>query len=340
MSDKKLFLTGATGFIGSWLLRDFAAQGWTVLASGRSPAPPALLPLARYVRADICQPIPPVQAGVVIHSAALASDHAPLSTLLQANLEGTRQVYSATRACPVFIYISSSSVYDNRTTEHREDELPLRVGDKYPLLSPYGHSKRLAEDWLLEQDWRERTLIILRPRAVYGPGDRLLLPRLTKLVRAGRIILPGSMRIPISLTYVGNLVDAVWSSVKFAHAQPGGTHIFNVADARPYDLREVTTRLLSAVYNNASLPVVEIPWPVVSFLTSLLEYIPLTTPLSRLGMASVSQPNVLNLEKSKSELPYQANKRIWDVLPEIRTWVDQVGITAVQAADSTLPWTV
>ena len=49
--------------------------------------------------------------------------------------------------------------------------------------------------------------VVLRPRAVYGPGDPHLMPRLRRIVRGGRAWLPGP-DVPLSLTAVENLASA------------------------------------------------------------------------------------------------------------------------------------
>ncbi|MCY7330340.1 MAG: NAD(P)-dependent oxidoreductase, partial [Saprospiraceae bacterium] len=196
--DKKaIFITGATGFVGAWLVRYFAERGWSVTASGRGAAPAPLLERAAYLRADLSRPLPILQTDVVVHAAALASDSALMADLQAANVDGTRHVFEATRHCKIFIYISSASVYDYQKTTHTENE-PV----DYQQLSSYGRSKRQAEDWLKQQDWHDRTLVILRPRALYGPGDRVLLPRLLRLVRSHRMMIPGTLRVQSSLTHV------------------------------------------------------------------------------------------------------------------------------------------
>ncbi len=326
--QSSIFLTGATGFVGSWLVRHFAERGFYVLASGRAPRPPELPGGVDYLRADLRAPVPPVSAAAAVHCAALASDTAAFSDLLAVNVEGARQVFYATERCPVLVYISSSSVYDYRQELHREDEAPLLRRGSYPLLSPYGRSKRLAEDWLLAQDWRRRALVVLRPRAVYGPGDRVLLPRLLRLVRAGRLFLPGDLNVPSSLTYAGNLAAAVERSLDFARQRGAGAHIFNVADAEPYRLREVVEALLAAVYGK-QLPVRVLPLGGLRLLGRLLDALPRENTLSRFGLDALSKPCALDLGRSRAELGYRPQRTFWEVLPEIGAWAQAVGRDAI-----------
>ncbi|MEO6038583.1 MAG: NAD(P)-dependent oxidoreductase [Saprospiraceae bacterium] len=334
MQQPSILITGATGFVGAWLVRYFAAQGWAVTATGRGEAPAPLLTRANYFRADLRQPLLPLPADVVVHAAALASDSAPRADLQAANVDGTRHLFAATQHCRCFVYISSASVYDYRLAVHREEE-PV----DNQRLSPYGQSKRRAEEWLRQQDWRDRTLIILRPRAVYGPGDRVLLPRLLRLVRGGRMMIPGTMRWSCSLTHVENLCAAVAGSLAFAERQRGGIHCFNVADALPYALRMVVGQLLPAVCGRA-LDFRELPLPPLYALARLAERLHLPTTFTRFGLDAVARSCVLDLKKIKETIDFQPERHFEEALPEIAAWADQVGVAALRAAAADLPWRI
>ena len=329
-----IFITGATGFVGAWLVRYFAKRDWVVTASGRGEAPAPLLEYAEYLRADLRNSLPLVQTDVVVHAAALASDSASMADLQAANVEGTHHVFEATQHCRIFIYISSASVYDYQNTIHVEDE-PV----DYQHLSLYGYFKRQAEEWLLQQDWRERTLIILRPRAVYGVGDRVLLPRLLRLVKGNRIIAPGTMRVQSSLTHVENLCAAVASSIKHFDQHVGGIHQFNVADAEPYEMREIVGQLLSAVCGRA-LTFQEIPLKPLYMLVEITERLRIPTSFTRFGLAAVSKPCVLDLKKITEMIDFQPQRNFWETLPEIADWTKQIGLADLRAAKPDLPWRV
>ena len=329
MSLQRIFITGATGFVGASLVRHFAATGREVLANGRTVPPLPLLAMAKYVQADIEKRIPVQAADVVIHAAALASDAAGWDALKNANLEGTRHVFEATRDCPCFIYISSSSVYNSKKSLHQEDESVDRQ-----RLSPYGRSKRLAEDWLLEQDWSKRSLYILRPRAVYGLGDRVLLPRMLRLVRAGQILSPGDMRISSSLTHVGNLCTAV----ELCIAQSSkGAQVFNVTDGPIYEMRSVVHQLLSEIHGKA-LPFRSLPYRPIQAIASILEQLHLSRQFTLQSLSEVSQEKVLDIQKISQNLGYQPYQDFWSVLPELVSWVHQVGLERILKAEADLPW--
>ena len=328
----KLLITGATGFVGASLVRYFFGKAGTIIASGQSEIPVLLPASIRYLRADIRRPLLPVQANMVVHAAALASDTATPRDLRAANVDGTRHVFEATKESRVFVYISSSSVYSPREEMHEESEWV-----DYHALSPYGRSKRLAEDWLLQQDWSKRTLIILRPRAIYGMGDRQLLPRMMRLVRGGRIYIPGNMRVQSSLTHVDNLCTAVEICLKHFEARPGGAHVFNVADATPYEMREAVGCLLSAVYGR-NLSFLEIPLAPLQIVARLLERLQVPVPLTPFGLQSVSQSSVLNVKKITEVTGFQPALNLWGALSDLGTWANRAGLEVVRSGAPHLPW--
>lgn len=340
--QKRIFITGATGFVGANLVKHFALSAWEVLASSRANAPAPLLSLAKYIQSDITQVFPKQSADVVVHAAALASDTAARSDLNTANLEGTRHVYEATLDCPCFIYISSASVYDGQKSIHTEEE-----SVDYNRLSPYGHSKRMAEEWLLKQDWSNRTLYILRPRAVYGLGDRVLLPRLLRLVKGGQLFAPGDMRIMSSLTHIHNLCLAVelciqhspshhWS--EFAGKASGkNIHILNVSDEEPYEMRQIVHQLLSAIHGKV-LPVRTIPLLPLKHLSNVLTHLKIGRQFTPYSLQAMSIGSVLDLQKIKETLGYAAPHNFYNSLPELANWVVQTGVERVKQAASNLPW--
>ena len=82
--------------------------------------------------------------------------------------------------------------------------------------------------------------MILRPHAVYGPGDRTLLPRVVAAVRGRTLTLPEGAKVDHTLTHVDNLVDAVIQSL--TSSAPAG--VYNIGDATDVPLDAVITEFL------------------------------------------------------------------------------------------------
>lgn len=181
----RLLLTGSNGFIGARIAAAAAEQGWEVTGLGRAPA--AATPVSSYVRHDLREPLAlDADVDAVVHCAALAAPWGRSSRFGAVNVAGTRHVLDWCRAHgrPRFMLISSTSVL------YRDaDQLDLTEDSPVPpdreQINAYSMSKRAAE--LLTERY-EGPWLIARPRAVFGPGDTVLLPRI--LAAAGRGVLP------------------------------------------------------------------------------------------------------------------------------------------------------
>ncbi|WP_318244227.1 NAD-dependent epimerase/dehydratase family protein [Oerskovia rustica] len=233
-------VTGASGFVGGAVARRAVAHGhrvWTFsrrdahvsgathrtwdLEAGVLAAPPAL--------------------DVVVHAGAAVSDWARHDVAWATNVEGTRAVRDTFPAAR-FVHVSSGSVYDPfvPTVRGREGEAPV---ERY--LNAYGATKAAAER-VLATDARtpgRGPVVVLRPHAVYGPGDTTLLPRIEGAIRGRRLVLVGDGSALQSLTHVDTLVEAALAAatVDLPHGQP---LVVNVADAGPVVLGEVVVELL------------------------------------------------------------------------------------------------
>ncbi|GLZ50265.1 NAD-dependent epimerase [Actinomycetospora sp. NBRC 106375] len=232
----RIAVTGASGFVGGAVCRAAVGAGHEVRALGRRPhVDPEHVAGAGYRAHDLTDG-PPDLAGadVVVHAAGAASDALPAQAHWDAHVAGTRAVLAGLPAHARLVHLSTASVYDPRrpTVRAREDAAP---GPAYP--DGYGAAKAAAERLVRAT---RPDAVILRPHAVYGPGEATLLPRLLAAVRAGRLVVPGRGPRAISLTRIDTLVGAVLALLD----GPGGT--YNVADAEPVELLTTLTAVLAA----------------------------------------------------------------------------------------------
>ncbi|MEV7189022.1 NAD(P)-dependent oxidoreductase [Kitasatospora sp. NPDC093102] len=240
-------VTGASGFVGSTLCRAARAAGHQVLALGRRRTVPAdLIGDAPYLPWDLADPAarpalpaPFTRPDAVIHCAGLATDWARPEAFHRGNVLTTRGVLAAFPETTRFVHLSTASVYDPRrpTVMAREDE-----ADAVHHTDAYGRSKALAEAWVRRV---RPDAVILRPHAVYGPGDTTLLPRVLQAVRrtpfGPKLFAIGDGRQRLSLTSVANLVDACLLA---AEGRSSGT--FNITDREPAVLDDVLRQVLTA----------------------------------------------------------------------------------------------
>jgi len=324
----KIVVTGATGFVGANLIRHFNQLGHEVIGMSRTQKPlNSLTQQCTYVSCDIGESVPPIDCDICIHSAALATDAAPYQDFYQTNYIGTQNVFKSIR-CRKFIYISSSSVYHFEEEEHFEKEqIPI------DQLANYGKTKRLAEIYLEKQKGKGTDIFILRPRAIYGIGDRVLLPRILNLLKKEKIKLPGDLKINCSLTHVKNLIHAIELCVQSEF----NFKIYNVADDMIYELREVIENLIKDIFDK-DFPIVELPLYAVRYLVKSLAFFKIPFRISLMALNTITQPNVLNIEKIKTELNYQPQRTFFKSKKEIAQWAKRVGVEEVIKGNKDLPW--
>lgn len=179
---KSLAVTGGTGFVGGHLLRMAAEAGYEVRALTRGWRPPE--EHVQWVEGALDRPESlrklVSEADAVIHVAGLINGSR--AAFEAVNVAGTASLVDAARDAGVrrFVHVSS-------------------LAAREPDLSDYGWSKAKSERIVAASglDWT-----IVRPPAVYGPGDRETL-ELFRMASRGFIALPPKGRF--SLIHVGDL---------------------------------------------------------------------------------------------------------------------------------------
>lgn len=309
------------------MVRYFSAKGYNVIALGRQNDPPAALKkYARWIHGDICKKLPKINADIVIHAAGLASDQGTLESYIRHNVNGTKNVWDASQGCKTFIYISSASVYGQKSTPIIEED-----ASRSNCSSPYGVSKLCAEELLQNSYTGDTNLIILRPRAIYGSNDRVLLPRILDLIKGKRLIIPDQMKVEVSMTHISNLILAVEACIQSSTS----IGVYNVTDDRSYILEDVVRELCSSWTKKDPILI------STKFLRKVADLTRCMGIPSRLNTQSInyiSQPFVLNIDRIKNECNYDPKTNFYDSLLHIIEWVHTVGYAEVKKGNKDLPW--
>ncbi len=150
-----------------------------------------------------------------------------------------------------------------------------------PSLSDYALSKKMGEDALLKYEGRI-SCDILRPPAVYGPGDREMRP-LLQMIKRGIIPTVGAKDGKFSLLYVDDLAEAV--SILLKSQSPQKNRCFELHDGHPdgYTWQQVAT--IASQLNGKRPCRMTIPRPALQivaqvnlYLARMLGYSPMLTP--------------------------------------------------------------
>jgi nucleoside-diphosphate-sugar epimerase len=233
---KKIAVTGGTGFIGGAVIRAALAAGWEVHSYGRREVTDT-----EFHQWDAVQMRPVVRGSydAIIHCAAAATDWGDRLMISGTNIRGTRNALDIDPNAR-FIHISTASVYSSsQRSGHMLHEDTVLGND---FLNFHAQSKADAEKLVLN-DNRDAGSVILRPHAVYGPGDTTLLPRVEQASRRGRLLLPNGGDNLASLTRIDNLVKVILEMVEiesFSHK------IYNVSDGNIVTLRTALNEMLAA----------------------------------------------------------------------------------------------
>ena len=219
----RALVTGGAGFLGQALVAYLRAQGVGVRVFDLRPHPDAGV---ESITGDIADgaAVARACAGVdtVFHAAAMIDwSLNKRAALHRVNVEGTRCVLRACQETGVARLVHASSV------DVVSSGQPIDGGDEglpYPTrhLDDYGHSKALAERAVLEANG-ERGLLTcaLRLANVWGPGDRILIPRFVGMARARQLVALGDGHARYNHVYLTNAAHAHWLAAQALGATPG-----------------------------------------------------------------------------------------------------------------------
>lgn len=300
----RIAVTGASGFIGGVIASAVAMPAFDheVIGYGRTAGGwsyrSQVADASHYRIWDVARGRLPSETpfDAVVHCAALADDWAPLDEALRANRDGTRNVVRSFPGARI-VHLSTSSVYDAFVPTVNAAE---SMGPAERFLSAYSQSKAAAEAELVGTD-----AVILRPHAVYGPGDTTLLPRLLAGVRRGRLSLPEGGDVDHTLTHVDNLVAAVILALD--PEAPAG--VFNVGDDAPVRLSSVLTELL-AKKGRSDVVIHRIPYGAAFALASVVELAHRAShrgrpKLTRYAVSQLGLERTLDLTAARQQLGYR-----------------------------------
>lgn len=208
---RQVLVTGASGFLGSHVVHALAARGITVTAHGRTASRLGFAPEVRVCRGELADLPLLTEAArgcdAVVHCAALSAPWGDPREFVAANVGGTFNLLAAARTAGVrrLVHISSPAViFDGRDQHLVHDDAPYPASHS----SQYARTKQLAEELVRAASPTMET-VILRPKAIYGEGDRALVPRLLRAAREGRLPQIGDGRNAVDVTHVDDVVQAV-----------------------------------------------------------------------------------------------------------------------------------
>ena len=223
----RVFVTGASGFIGGKICDRLEQMDVALHCCGRRSCH-----RPGYFSCDLSNPLKalPEPIDVVVHAAARSSPWGSKTQFYKNNIQATQNVVDFCRknGRPKLVFISSSSIYYRSCDQWNITEASEPAK---PPINRYAGTKQIAEKIIrsYEGPWA-----ILRPRAVFGPDDTVLLPRILAAARQGRLPLfttQGNLVVG-DLIYIDNLVDYVVQAITSPHVVGD----FNLTNNQPIEI--------------------------------------------------------------------------------------------------------
>jgi 2-alkyl-3-oxoalkanoate reductase len=229
---KTLFITGATGLVGSHAVEEALKRGFRVKALVRGSSDTRWLDSwgVEKILGDL-EDAEALRQGVegadwVFNCAAKVGDWGTLEEFRRLNVDALRLLLEAASQAKVgrFVHVSSLGVYEGRDHFGTDETTPPAA----EALDGYTRSKVEAEALAL-QYVKERglPLTVVRPGFIYGERDRTVLPKLVDSLRRGRFAYFGSGEQALNCIYVKNLVHALFLA---AESPSAVGEVFNVTD--------------------------------------------------------------------------------------------------------------
>jgi nucleoside-diphosphate-sugar epimerase len=257
----RIVVTGAGGFLGASVCRHLAAGGHEVVALGRSASlqqtfrhDPIEVGICDLADAAALSSLGLTKADSVVHCAGLSSNWGARRAFELNNVTATANLLAQARAWETshFIYVSSSSVYFRFC-----DQLDVSEGVCLPPpVNDYVRSKIAAER--LVRSVKDIATTIVRPRGIYGRGDRALLPRLLSAAAKGPLPSFDQGRAVIDLTHVDDVAAAIGCILRQRDKAAGA--IYNVSGGEAVSIRDIMMQ--SARLAGIAVRWRDIPWPV------------------------------------------------------------------------------
>ncbi|MEK4852892.1 SDR family NAD(P)-dependent oxidoreductase [Paenibacillus sp. FSL H7-0756] len=308
----KALVTGATGFLGRHTARRLARMGWEVYAQGRNPEQGKQLEQegAVFLAGDLRDPETAYsfcrEMDVVFHCAALSSPWGKYKEFYTCNVEATSHIVEGCKRHHVgrLVHISTPSVYSRQRSRfgiRESDPLPGRPANAYAA------TKLIAEQVVRQAAREGLAAFMLRPRAIFGPMDNALFPRLLAANESKGVPLMNGGQARLDLTCVDNVVDAMLLCCEAPVSATGS--VYNITNGEPLRFEELVTRLFSLL--GLPLHTRRLPYPVAYTAAALMEGIYKVLPipgeplLTRYSAAALGISQTLDITLAREQLGYQ-----------------------------------
>ncbi|WP_372880642.1 2-alkyl-3-oxoalkanoate reductase [Psychromonas sp.] len=335
---RRVFVTGAGGFLGSALCRFLRAAKIEVVGFSRGDYPEVSRMGVTLIKGDITDKQSLIDAmrgcDLVFHVASKAGVWGSKESYFNPNVSGTENIISACQALNInrLVYTSTPSV-----TFSGEDENGIDESQPYAhnFLNFYGLSKAIAEKKVLAANSAALKTVALRPHLIWGPGDPHLVPRVLQRAKSGRLKLLGKTDKLVDSIYIDNAVYAhLLAAVEISAAQPNcAGKAYFVSNDQPILMAEMLNKILAC--QDLQPVSARIPAPLAYSIGAILECfyaamkIKQEPPMTRFVARQLSTSHYFNISAVKKDLGYAPIISIDSGMKKLKTALSQEDMTGL-----------
>lgn len=238
-------IIGGSGFVGTNLRRELDANGVAFKNYDIDPA--------GGIDTEFCdvRDLHPEQftsCRVLINLAAVHRDDVrPLSLYEEVNVGGASEVCRVAEVNQItrIVFVSSVAVYGFAPPETGED-------GEIDYFNEYGHTKYKAEQIYREwysRDPENRSLVIVRPTVIFGPGNRGNVYNLLRQIASGRFAMFGDGRNVKSMAYVENVAKFLMHCI----GENPGIHVYNYVDKPDLSMNQLVQVVRKTLFDKSGV---------------------------------------------------------------------------------------
>jgi nucleoside-diphosphate-sugar epimerase len=257
----------------------------------------------------------------IVHCGGLSSLWGRAAAFHAANVTATGNLLSAAQRAGVkrFVFVSTPSLYFDFT-----DRFDVKESDALAErpVNAYAASKLAAERLLLATGDNSLETIIFRPRAIFGPHDSALLPRLLRVAGKGWLPLIDDGKAIIDLTYVDNVADALLAAVRSPDNLNGS--VFNISNGQSISVRDLMRTIVELF--GLKVRYLSIPFDTALAAAKALESCALALPgqpepyLTCYTVGVLGRSQTLSIESARQTLRYAPRVSLLEGLQRTANW--------------------
>ena len=325
----RVLVTGGTGFTGSALCRRLAQDGHSVIALDNKPglfddelrSLGVRIELGSVADRELVDRLTSGCQRVYHLAAAFRLVNLGKKAYYDINVNGTRWVMEAALKHKVerVVYCSTQGVHGDVRQPPGNEESPIAPADYYQQTKWEGEI--VAREYLDKGLW----VSIVRPTAIYGPGDPERFYMIFKRVAKGRFVFLGDGSTHYHPVYIDNLVDAFILASE-TDAARGQSYI--IADERSLPIRELVQEVGKAI--GVKVKLTHLPfWPayvVAGAVELAFKPLPAEPPIFRRRVDWFRQNRSFDISKAKRDLDYRPRVDIPTGLQRTGAWYRSKGL--------------